>query len=246
VPHPAGDDAPNMVRPQVLLDAVQRHVVDGSDAIVLAESGNSFAWANHLLRFSQPGRYRVSTGFGSMGHATTGVVGAALARRGKAVALVGDGAMLMLTEVSTAVQYRAPVVWVILNDNLYAMCDQGMRAMGWDPFGTEMPPTDFVSIARACGADGIRVEREADLDDALSLAMNAPCPFVVDVRIDPRENAPSGRRNRNLMQQGGKRASMPPKSSSPKSSMPPRSSKPPRSTKPPTSSAPRSNREGCR
>ncbi len=204
-PRPASERGPNAVRPQVLMQAVQRQVVERSEAIVLAESGNAFFWANHLLRFGEPGRYRVSTGFGSMGHATTGVVGAAIAREGKAVALVGDGAMLMLTEVSTAVQYGAQAVWVVLNDGLYAMCDQGMRAMGWEPFGTEIPPTDFVSIVRAVGGEGVRVEREVDLDEALRAAMSAPGPFVVDVRIDPRESAPSGRRNRNLMQQGGRR-----------------------------------------
>ena len=201
-PRTSDDGEPKMVRPQVLMDAVQRCVVDESSAIVLAESGNSFAWANHLLRFRVPGRYRVSTGFGSMGHATTGVVGVALARKEKAVALVGDGAMLMLSEVSTAVQYGANAVWIVLNDGLYAMCDQGMRTMGWEPFGTKIPATDFVSIARAMGADGVRVDCELDLDDALRAAMNATGPFVVDVQIDPRENAPSGRRNRSLMQQG--------------------------------------------
>ncbi len=202
VPRAADDRGP--VRPQMVMDALQRHVIDGSDALILAESGNSFAWSNHLLRFAAPDRYRVSTGFGSMGHATTGVVGAALARRGKAVAVIGDGAMLMNSEVSTAVQYGAKAVWIVMNDSLYAMCDQGMRTMGWSPFGTAIPPTDFVSIARAMGADGVRVEREADLDDALRTAMEASGPFVVDVRIDPGEAAPSGRRNRNLMQQGGK------------------------------------------
>jgi acetolactate synthase-1/2/3 large subunit len=204
-PRPADQPGPKAVRPQVLMSAVQRRVVEVTDAMVLAESGNAFFWANHLLRFDAPGRYRVSPGFGSMGHATTGVVGAALARGGKAVALVGDGAMLMLTEMSTAVQYGAQAVWVVLNDGLYAMCDQGMRQMGWEPFGTAIPGTDFVGIARATGADGVRVEREADLGAALSAAMNAQGPFIVDVRIDPEEKAPTGRRNRNLMQQGGTR-----------------------------------------
>ena len=202
---PGNDRGSNTVRPQVLMDAVQRQVVEGSEAIVLAESGNAFFWANHLLRFGAPGRYRVSTGFGSMGHAATGAVGAAIARGGKAVALVGDGAMLMLMEVSTAVQYGAQAVWVVLNDGLYAMCDQGMRAMGWEPFGTAIPATDFVAMVRAMGGDGIRVECEVDLDEALRRAMDATGPFVVDVQIDRSESAPSGRRNRNLMQQGGRR-----------------------------------------
>lgn len=194
--------ASGLVRPQVVLAALQREVVDRSDAIVIAESGNSFCWATHLLRFPKPGRYRVSTGFGSMGHATTGVVGAALARRGKAFALAGDGAMLMLNEISSAVQYRADAVWVVLNDSCYLMCEQGMVATHVAPFGTELPRTDFVALARALGADGIRVESEQSVSDALRLALSARGPFVVDIRIDPREVAPSGKRNRNLMQQG--------------------------------------------
>ena len=48
------------------MDAVQRQVVEGSDAIILAESGNAFVWATHRLRFAAPGRYRASTGVGAM------------------------------------------------------------------------------------------------------------------------------------------------------------------------------------
>lgn len=196
---PRGDGP---VRPQHLMAELQRHIVDGSDAWVMAESGNSFCWANHHLRFREPGRYRVSTGFGSMGHATTGVVGAALARRGKAVAVVGDGAMMMLNEVHAAVQYRADAVWIVLNDATYLMCAQGMRVMGWEPFSCDLPRVDFVALARAIGADGVQVTREEDVGPALARAAAARGPFIVDVTIDPREVPPSGRRNRSLMQQG--------------------------------------------
>lgn len=196
-PHARG-----LVRPQLLLQEVQRRLVDTELAWIAAESGNAFCWATHLLRFRSPGRYRVSTGFGSMGHATTGVVGAALARRGKAVALVGDGAMMMQNELHTAVQERAPAVWVVLNDACYQMCAQGMQMLGWEPLGCELPPVDFVALARAVGADGVRVEREVDVGAALEAALAAEGPFVVDVAIDPREVPPSGRRNRSLLQQG--------------------------------------------
>ncbi|PCC74130.1 acetolactate synthase-1/2/3 large subunit [Nannocystis exedens] len=186
------------VRPRVLMAEVQRVVVDRSDALILAESGNSFAWANHCLQFEEPGRYRVSPSFGAMGQMATGVVGAALGRGGKAVALVGDGAMLMLSEVSSAVQYQVSAVWVILNDARYNMCHQGMRAAGWEPFGTAIPPTDFVTLARAVGADGVRVEREPELRAALETAMQTRGPFVVDVKVAVDEVAPLGRRNTTL------------------------------------------------
>lgn len=190
------------VRPAMLMQEIQAVFVDKSDAWLMAESGNSFCWANHHLRFSEPGRYRVSTGFGSMGHATSAVVGAAIARRRKAVAIVGDGAMMMMNEVHTAVQYRADAVWVVLNDACYQMCAQGMQMMGWEPFSCDLPRVDFVALARAIGAAGVRVEREGDLREALESALRVSGPVVVDVSIDPTEAPPSGRRNQSLMQQG--------------------------------------------
>jgi acetolactate synthase-1/2/3 large subunit len=96
------------VRPAVLMQAVQARVVEAGDAVVLTEAGNAFSWGSHALRFDRPGRYRTSTGWGAMGHATCGVIGAALASDAPAVALVGDGAMLMQSELSTAVQYGIP------------------------------------------------------------------------------------------------------------------------------------------
>ncbi|APR86004.1 Acetolactate synthase large subunit protein [Minicystis rosea] len=186
------------VRPNFLMQAIQRVIVDDNDAPVITEAGNAFAWGTHALRFSSPGRYRVSTGFGSMGHAVTGVIGIALARRGKAVALAGDGAMLMNSEISTAVQYRIPAVWVVLNDSAYGMIDQGLSALGLPAVETQLPRTDFVMIARGMGADGIRVEREEDVIPALQMAMKAEVPFVVDVVIDPSVKAPAGRRFKSL------------------------------------------------
>jgi acetolactate synthase-1/2/3 large subunit len=190
------------VRPQYLLEEIQRVFVDGGDAWLMAESGNAFCWATHHLRYREPGRYRVSTGFGSMGHATTGVVGAALARGRKAIALVGDGAMMMMNELHSAVQYGADALWIVLNDACYLMCAQGMRVMGWEPFSCDLPRVDFVALARAIGADGAHVATESEVAGALKRAARVRGPFVLDVTIDPREAPPSGRRNRSLMQQG--------------------------------------------
>jgi acetolactate synthase-1/2/3 large subunit len=197
------------VRPQVLMQVVQRVVVEGSDAVVLTEAGNSFAWTTHHLRFSDPGRYRVSMGFGSMGHAVTGVVGAALARGGKAVAIAGDGAMLMFNEINTAVQNEAKAVWIVLNDSRYGMIEQGMEAQGLRPLNMTFPTCDFVAIARGMGADGIRVEGEPDLEAAVVQAMSAPGPFVVDVLVDPDQRAPFTERIRSLLQQGARPARPP-------------------------------------
>ena len=193
-----------LVRPKVLMDAIQQVIVEGSDAVVMAESGNSFAWGIHHLRFTKPGRFRVSTGFGSMGHFVTGIVGAALARNSKAVAIVGDGAMLMNNEISTAVQHQIPAVWIVLNDSRYNMCDQGLTLLNFKGVDAKITPTNFVEIAQAIGADGIRVEKESDIQVALEKAMAASSPFVVDVFIDSTQIPPSESRNQSLISQGAK------------------------------------------
>ena len=196
----ARDSGP--VRPSFLMEAVQREIVEQSDVIVLTEAGNSFTLGSHHLRFPASGRYRVSTTFGSMGQAAAGVLGAALGRQGKAVAILGDGAMLMQNEISTAATYGIDAVWIILNDARYAMIAQGMAAIGWQPFETDFARADFVAIARAMGGEGVRVERELDVQLALRAALAARGPFVVDVLIDRDELAPSNRRNQSLVSQG--------------------------------------------
>ncbi|MEH1849361.1 MAG: ScyA-related TPP-binding enzyme [Nostoc sp.] len=190
------------VRPEVLMNAIQRQIVEGSDAVVMAEGGNSLAWATNLLRFAKPGRFRVSTRFASMGHFVTGVVGAALAHNGKTVAIVGDGAMLMNNEVSTAVRYQIAAVWIVLNDGRYNMCDQGMALLGFQYVDVEIPQADFVKIACGMGADGIRVETEPEIQAALEKAMASTCPYVVDVVIDPTRLAPIKSHIHNLISQG--------------------------------------------
>ncbi|MEH2143273.1 ScyA-related TPP-binding enzyme [Nostoc sp.] len=194
--------AAGLVRPELLMNVIQQVIVDGSDAVVMAESGNSFAWVIHLLRFTTPSRYRISNGFGSMGHFVTGVVGAALARNGKAVAIVGDGAMLMNSEVNTAVKYQVPAVWIVLNDGRYNICQQGMAYLGFNDANATIPQADFVKIAQGMGAEGIRVERESDIQVALEKAIAANSPFVVDVIIDPTQIPPSESRNQSLISQG--------------------------------------------
>lgn len=203
-PHPAhpapggdGHDA-SRIRPAVLMTAIQRLVVDQGDAVVLAESGNAFTWATHYLRFSKPNCYRVSTNLGSMGHAATGVIGAAIVR-GSAVAIVGDGAMLMNSEVNTAVKRQARALWIVLNDGRYNMCFQGMAALGMSGVADAVfPPVDFAKQAQALGAQGMRVEREDALEAALATALAAPGPFVLDVLIDPDQIAPTRGRNEGL------------------------------------------------
>lgn len=203
---PFPDAAPpghgDRVHPGRLIDAVQAVFVD-SGQLVMAETGNSLAWAINRLRFTDPTRWRGPSGLvGSMGHFSTGVVGAALATSRPAVALVGDGSMLMLNEVSTAVATGAPAIWVVLNDSRYNMCAQGAQVLGLTDVDCSLPETDFAAYARSLGAAGVTVRRADELDGALAAALGATGPVVVDVRIDPQAGAPTAGRNAGLLRDG--------------------------------------------
>jgi acetolactate synthase I/II/III large subunit len=186
------------VRPQALMRAIQKVIVDNSNAPIFVDCGNSFAWANNLLKFRDEGRFRGSVMWGSMGNAAAGIVGASLAADEKCVAIVGDGSMLMQNEISTAVQYRAKTLWIVLNDAQYGMIEQGMRRWNLTPVETPIPPVDFVAYARSLGADGVAVKAESELETALVWGMAQEQPFVIDVIIDRREVAPIAERVANL------------------------------------------------
>jgi acetolactate synthase-1/2/3 large subunit len=172
------------VRPGMLMQVLQELVVDTTDAIVMSESGNAFTWCNHALRFATGDRYRTSAAWGSMGHFTSGPIGAAIASGRRVVSVVGDGAMLMQNEVSTAVSYRLSAIWIVLNDAQLGLNEHGMAALGMRSLETQLPRTDFVGYAQSVGATGIRVETELDLVEALEVALATEGPVVVDVRID--------------------------------------------------------------
>ena len=184
------------VRPSVLMEAIQALVVEGSDAVLLAECGNAFAWAIHHLRLPEP-RLRVSVGWGSMCHASMGAIGVAAVGR-RAVALVGDGAMLMGHEVVTAARHGLDVVWIVLNDAGYGMCRHGMASLGLLGGDLDQPDVDFAALGRSLGVRGTVISDERDLDQRLAEALSQPGPHVIDVRIDALERPPIGGRVRSL------------------------------------------------
>jgi acetolactate synthase-1/2/3 large subunit len=192
IPYPAV--APGRINPQVLMSAIQSELIDDNDTVIMSECGNAFIWTTHYLRFLQPGRYRTSTFFGSMGHFCAGVVGGALASQKKVVAVVGDGSFLMQNEVSTAVKYKAPAVWIILNDGGYGICKSSLAILGLSQEGMDFHEVDFVAITRAQGGDGIAVTDEHMLSSAINQAIGACLPFVLDVKVDPHISPPFSNR----------------------------------------------------
>eukprot|EP01024_Parvocaulis_polyphysoides_P009280 TRINITY_DN1286_c0_g2_i3.p1 TRINITY_DN1286_c0_g2~~TRINITY_DN1286_c0_g2_i3.p1 ORF type:complete len:576 (-),score=95.20 TRINITY_DN1286_c0_g2_i3:264-1991(-) len=182
------------IRPEILMRGIQKVIVDGSDSIVMAEPGNSLVWAIHYLKFTQPNRFRASIFFGAMGHFTCGVVGASLVQNKKAVAIVGDGAMLMQNEIHTAVQQKIQAVWIVLNDAAYNIIRQGQTKIGLNCRNTQFDQVDFVALAKSLGAGGLMLKKESKIETVLKAAMEMDGPVVVDVFIDPEIRAPIGQK----------------------------------------------------
>jgi acetolactate synthase-1/2/3 large subunit len=181
------------IHPADLMEMVQLEVVEGRDIPVMAEAGFAWSWAAHCLRFDSP-RFRVSTTWGSMGHFSAGVLGAALATQKPAVSLVGDGAMLMQNEVSTAVAYDAPAKWLVLNNRGYGTIHHGLAASGLSPMELDIPRVHFADWATAQGATGLAVATKDDLRLALRDAIASPGPVVIDAHVDSSVRPPFGRR----------------------------------------------------
>jgi len=187
---PAND---RVVHPATLMGAIQRVVVDATEIPILADAASSMFWAARHLVFPEPGRWLAENTFGAMGNAAGAVLGAAVAR-GRALAIVGDGAMHMQDELNTAAKYAIKAIWVVLNDSGLGIVRNGMKADGMLLHDGDFPETDFAAVAVAKGVKAMRVTREQDLDAALREAIGADGPFLLDVVVDPDAIAPIGAR----------------------------------------------------
>jgi acetolactate synthase-1/2/3 large subunit len=180
----------------------------------LADTGNSMIWAAHYLqpwnrRGSGPrGRLRHGTGerrsgtaswlrmtleFAPMGWAIGAAVGIARGNpRCPVVCITGDGSYLMSgQEITTAVEERLPVIFVILNDHAYGMVMHGQRLAGAEPIAYELTPVDFRKMADSMGVPGHVIESPEDFKNIDFTAMLArKGPTLLDVRIDRDEVPP--------------------------------------------------------
>jgi acetolactate synthase I/II/III large subunit len=194
------------VHPAPLFAAIQELVLDRSDAPLLVEAGKAFAWAGGLLAVAEPHRFRVSVRDGALGHMGCGVVGAASTRRAKAVALVGDGSFHSANGLATAIKYKLPVLYVVIDDGGYVSCIEGQQGRGLSGEHLELPELDFVgqfSAFRRSERDRARtfaatVESDEEIHAALRAGMRADGPALIHVKLC--KDAPSllGARYRQL------------------------------------------------
>jgi acetolactate synthase-1/2/3 large subunit len=156
------------------------------DAIVTSDAGNFAGWLNRGFRFRKPGTFLGPTS-GAMGYGLPAAIAAALVHRDRAaVALVGDGGLAMtMAELETAVRERARVIVIVFDNQRYGTIRmwQDRRGTG-QGVATELGPVDFAAIARACGARGVTVERDEELEPALRQALVAERPSLIHVALD--------------------------------------------------------------
>lgn len=187
------------IKPQRLMCELVRNMPPHTRFV--ADAGNSFAWTTHYLNTREPGRYRVSMGFGTMAWAIGAAVGTALGcRKSPVVCITGDGSFLMSgQELTVAVSEGLTVIYVVLNDGALGMVKHGQRLGGAEPIAFELPPVDFAAMARAVGARAYVVETPADFEkvDFEAIAGHAG-PTLLDVRIDSEEVPPMGMRVKTL------------------------------------------------
>ncbi|HJV56557.1 MAG TPA: thiamine pyrophosphate-binding protein [Methylomirabilota bacterium] len=197
---PQRESAVEPIHPQRVVQALRAVMPD--DGIILPDVGVHHNWLVQFWTARRPQTLLNSWGFGAMGFGVCGVLGAKLAAPDRpCVAVCGDGGFMMRPDVlCTAVEYDIPAVWVIWNNFAYGgIRDIQLGMLAKREIATSfvrekdgrLVNPDFVALARACGADGIRVERPGDLAGALEHALAAGAPFVLDVHVD-RDIRPPG------------------------------------------------------
>ncbi len=159
-----------------------------AEAVVTVDAGNFSSWYTRYLRVRAGQRFLGPTS-GAMGYALPAGIGAAVAEPGRpVVALAGDGGFAMLmAELETAVREQVRLVVLVHDNRRYGTIRAYQeRAHPGRVIATELGPIDAAAVAKACGARAIRVERDADVADALAAAFAADGVTVVHLEMDPR------------------------------------------------------------
>jgi pyruvate dehydrogenase (quinone) len=175
------------LRPQMVIRALSDLLAD--DATISLDTGANTHFAARHLRL-RPNQGFTGTGMlASMGSGLPLAIAASLAYPGRqSVTVVGDGGFAMLmAELATAVQVNAPVKIVLLKNDSLAEVKFEQRDIGNPEFGCALSPIDFVSYARACGADGFRCTQPSEVRPAIAAALASPRAALVEAVVDVNE-----------------------------------------------------------
>lgn len=178
------------IKPQMVIETLNR-VTEGK-AIIATEVGQNQMWTAQFYRFDEPNTLLTSGGLGTMGYGFPAAIGAQAAFPDRLVVdIAGDGSIQMnIQELATAVNYNLPVKIVILNNGYLGMVRQwqemfyGKRYSHTNISG-QVP--DFVKVAEAYGAVGLRTSNPAEVEDMLRKGIETPGPVIMDFIVDAEE-----------------------------------------------------------
>ena len=178
------------VAPQFVVEEIER--VTGGDAVIVTDVGQHQMWSTLYFHYRFPRQWISSGGLGTMGFGLPAAIGAKIGRPDKTVIDVsGDGGFQMtMQELATAVNYDVPIVVAIINNGYLGMVRQ-WQDLFWNKrysFTCIDVQPDFVMLAEAFGAKGLRVTEPGDVGDALREAIASKRPTVIDFKVAPEEN----------------------------------------------------------
>lgn len=169
------------------------------NAIVSTDIGNVASTANSYLKFSGGGMHIAALTFGNTGFAYPAALGAQLGRPdAPVIGIIGDGAWGMsLHEVSTAVEHNLPVIACVFRNMSWAAEKKNQVDFYNDRYyGVDIPnPESFVPVAKAMGAEGMRVDNPKEIRDAFDQALNSRKPTVLEFVVDGTQLAPPFRKD---------------------------------------------------
>jgi len=193
------------IKPQQLIEELYR--VTNGDAVIVTDVGQHQMWAAQFYPFKSARQWLTSGGLGTMGFGLPAAMGAQLAcPERQVVAVVGDGGFQMTNqEIITAIQYRIPLKVIIMNNGYLGMVRQWQEMFyerAYSEVDLSVSP-DFVKLAEAYGAKGLRAEKPEDLRRVLEEGLNYEGVAIMDIVVSKEENVfpiiPAGQDTRNMI-----------------------------------------------
>jgi acetolactate synthase-1/2/3 large subunit len=180
-----------MIKPQYVIEAI--YELTKGEAIISTEVGQNQMWTAQYFPFVKPRTLLTSGGLGTMGYGFPAAMGAQAAFPNKLVIdISGDGSFQMNSqELATVVQYHLPVKVVILNNGYLGMIRQWQEFFYGKRYASsslEGFSPDFVKLAEAYGAVGLRANKPEEVLPVLKKAFSIPEPVIIDFEVDPEEN----------------------------------------------------------
>ena len=187
--NPLAYEQGDIIKPQFVVEKIFE--VTKGDAIITTEVGQNQMWSAQYYHFDKPNRFITSGGLGTMGFGLPAAIGAQVACPDKMVIdIAGDGSIQMnIQEMATAVQFNLPVKIAILNNGYLGMVRQWQELFYNRCYScTEMTHTpDFVKLAEAFGAIGLRATRPDEVVPVLKKAFSVDKPVIMDFAVEREE-----------------------------------------------------------